>query len=147
MAIITDPAKSYTLNQFIALKAKDDITYNNFSILESSQVEPNIVYSIDNIIHNYIEDIEEYVNIVRVTEIDRLKYQYKPKLLCYDIYGSTEIYFILMALNGLYNIKDFTLEDYVFKALYSDEMFNFASKVYNAEEEILKLNRRKLNII
>ena len=148
MNIINDPVKTYTLKQFINLQAKDDITYQNFSILNASEVEPNIYYAIDNVIHNYITDIEDIIKTVRITdELDRLRYEYKPKLLAYDIYGSTEMYFILMALNGVYNIKDFTLSDYTFKALNQSDMFEFASKVYNAEETALLLNRRNLGLI
>lgn len=145
--IIKDPTKTYTLNQFIDLQVRDDITYQNFSILNVSETEPNIYYSIDNIIHKYIPDIKESIQTVRINEEDRLKYMYKPKLLTYDIYGATEMFFILMALNGIHNIKDFSLSDYTFKALHKSDMFTFVSRVYNAEEEYLLLNRRNLNLL
>lgn len=142
-----NPADTYTLDQFIDLQVKDDITYNNFSFLEASTAEPNIFYSIDNVAHRYIDDIKDYIKTVRVDEKYRLKYMYKPKLLSYDIYGATELYFVLMALNGIYNIKDFSLQDYQFKALDKETMFTFASKVYNAEEESILINRRNLGLV
>lgn len=142
-----DPTKTYTLNQFIDLQARDDITYQNFSILNVSEVEPNVYYSIDNVIHGYISDIRDSIQTVRINEEDRLKYIYKPKLLSYDVYGATEMFFILMALNGIHNIKDFSLSDYTFKALHKSDMFTFASRVYNSEEQSLLLNRRNLNLI
>lgn len=145
--IIKDPTKTYTLNQFIDLQVRDDITYQNFSILNASETEPNIYYSIDNIIHKYIPDIKDSIQTVRIDEEDRLKYMYKPKLLTYDIYGATEMFFVLMAINGIHNIKDFSLSDYTFKALHKSDMFTFVSRVYNAEEDYLLLNRRNLNLL
>ena len=144
---VNNPAESYTIEQFIDLQVKDDITYLNFSILQSSIDEPNTFYAIDNVIHRYIEDIEDQIKIVTVDDNYKLKYMYKPKVLSYDIYGATEMYFILMALNGIYNVKDFDLKDYKFKALDRDTMFSFASKVYNAEEETLLINRQYNNLV
>ena len=144
---VNNPAESYTIEQFIDLQVKDDITYQNFSILQSSIDEPNTFYAIDNVIHRYIEDIEDQIKIVTVDDNYKLKYMYKPKVLSYDIYGATEMYFILMALNGIYNVKDFDLKDYKFKALDRDTMFSFASKVYNAEEETLLINRQYNNLV
>lgn len=144
---VNNPAESYTIEQFIDLQVKDDITYQNFSILQSSIDEPNTFYAIDNVIHRYIEDIKDQIKIVTVDDNYKLKYMYKPKVLSYDIYGATEMYFILMALNGIYNVKDFDLKDYKFKALDRDTMFSFASKVYNAEEETLLINRQYNNLV
>lgn len=144
--IITDPTMTYTLNQFISLKKKDNITYQNFSILEKSTVVPGSFYSVDNIIYNYLDDIEDKISTVKVDEMERIKYMYKPKLLAYDIYGANETFFILMALNGIHNIKDFTLTDYTFKALSPTDMFQIMSHIYNAEEESIKLNRRYVGL-
>ena len=144
---VNNPAESYTIEQFIDLQVKDDITYQNFSILQSSIDEPNTFYAIDNVIHRYIEDIKDQIKTVTVDDNYKLKYMYKPKVLSYDIYGATEMYFILMALNGIYNVKDFDLKDYKFKALDRDTMFSFASKVYNAEEETLLINRQYNNLV
>lgn len=141
------PNETYTINQFIELQAKDEINYNAFSLLERSSSNENVYYMISNIISNYLEDIEDDIKTVSVSELEKIKYIYKPKLLCYDIYGTTEVYFILMAINGVYNIKDFDLKDKKFKALSKSALFDFASKVYNAEEETLLNNRRNLNLI
>lgn len=141
------PNETYTINQFIELQAKDEINYNAFSLLERSSSNENVYYMISNIISNYLEDIEDDIKTVSVSELEKIKYIYKPKLLCYDIYGATEVYFILMAINGVYNIKDFDLKDKKFKALSKSTLFDFASKVYNAEEETLLNNRRNLNLI
>ncbi len=38
-----------------------------------------------------------------------MKYKYRPKLLSYDIYDNAELYYIILRLNDLYNVKDFNL--------------------------------------
>jgi hypothetical protein len=37
-------------------------------------------------------------------------YRFKPKMLSFDLYGTTELWSSLMELNGVLSIVDFTLE-------------------------------------
>lgn len=142
-----DSTKTYTLNQFIELQSKDEINYNGFSLIERSSSNDNVFYIINNLIQYYIDDVDDSIKAVSISELEREKYIYKPKLLCYDIYGTTEVYFILMAINGIYNMKDFDLKDRKFKALNKTALFDFASKVYNAEEETILNNRKNLGLV
>lgn len=142
----SSPDTTYTISQFISMKDNDNITYKNFSILQRSSKEPNIMYSIENVIYDYMEEIKQYRKLVAVSDIDKIKYKYKPKLLAYDIYGSTETYFIIMALNGLHNIKDFDLRDNLFWALAPTDMQNLMNTICRAEAEHLTLNRNALGV-
>lgn len=137
---------TYTLSQFIALKDSDQITYRNYSILQQSLTDPSIVYSMDNIIYQYMDELKQYRKLVMVSDIDRLKYAFKPKLLAYDIYGSTEMYFILLAINGMCNVKEFTLEDKTFWGIAPNDLNTLLNNIYRAEAEHLSINRANLGI-
>jgi len=144
---LNGPADTYTLNQFIALQDKDEITYKNFSILEQSASAADTYYSISNVINEYLDDLDDIIKTVSVTDSQRDKYMYKPKLLAYDIYDSSEMFFILLALNGMHNIKSFDLHDMEFKALTVKDMEAFTTKVYNANESYILLNRKSLGLV
>lgn len=141
------PESTYTLSQFIALKDSDQITYRNFSILERSLSDPNIVYSINNVIYDYMDELKSYCKLVSVSDLDKIKYKYKPKLLSYEIYGSTEAYFMILAMNGMCNVKEFDLKDNIFKALSPSDMIRLINTIHKAESEHLKINRNRLNIL
>ena len=120
---INDPTESYTLKQFIRLRDIDNLTYYKYSILESSLTNSELVYAIDHVI-----------------------YTYKPKLLSYDIYGSVEIYFVLLALNGKCNLKEFDLEEGWFYAVKPNDLSSIMTRIYNSEDYHITLNRKAVNV-
>ena len=143
---ISEPQLTYTLNQFIALKDVDRIVYRRYSIMQRSLTNEELLYCIDNVIHTYMDEMKKKRKIVSVTESERIKYAYKPKLLAYDVYGSTELFFILLALNGMCNMKQFALIERKFFALTPQDCAQFMSDIYNAEGDYLKLNRTSLGV-
>ena len=70
------------------------------------------------------------------------KYRYKPWLLAYDIYGSEECDFIIMAMNGIIDPKDFELDK--LKLINPQSMSNILGRIYSANETLLNSNRSDL---
>ena len=140
------PEKTATVEEFVELGSSDDITYYNFSILEKYRGEDDdasVEYSMSNIIYDYMDEIMERAVTLELTDDDYAKYKYRPKLLAYDIYQTTELYFVIMAINGICSIKDFTKKK--LKMLYTSDMIELLNQIYAAEEERLKYNRKNLD--
>lgn len=143
---LSNPGITYTLNQFINLKSIDSITYSNFAVLNRSIDHPELVYAIDNLIYQYMDEIKEKQKTCTLTLEQKIQYAYKPKLLSYDIYGSTEAYFIILALNGMCNAKEFDLEEQKLYLLLPSDLNDLLSQISNAEKNYRKLNRSDQNI-
>lgn len=138
------PEKTATIEEFIDMKETDDITYSQFSILVKCIGENSVIqYAQDNIIYDYMDELLESAVEYELTDDEYVKYRYKPKLLAYDLYGSTEIYFVIMALNGMCNIKDFTKRK--LKLLYRSRLIELLNEIYSAESEYIKYNRLNLD--
>lgn len=144
---ITNPNETYTVNQFISLKDSDSITYQKYSVLNRSLTNDKIVYSIDNVIYNYMDEIMEKKKICTFTKEEQLKYMYKPKLLAYDIYNSSESYFIILAMNGMCNAKEFDLAEMKLNLLMPSDMASFMSQIANVEKDYIDLNRSNEGVI
>lgn len=143
---INDPTESYTLKQFIRLRDIDNLTYYKYSILERSLTNSELVYAIDNVIYTYMPELKNLCKIVTVDISEKIKYAYKPKLLSYDIYGSVEIYFVLLALNGKCNLKEFDLEEGWFYAVKPNDLSSIMTRIYNSEDYHITLNRKAVNV-
>lgn len=141
-----DPHKTYRLSDFISRKDSDKITYSRYSIYNQSITDKNLIYAIDNIIYTYMDEIDAMRLKVYVTLDEKIKYQYKPKLLAYDIYGSIETYFVLLAMNGMCNHKEFTLDSQEFWAMTPHDMVNIMNSIYIGETRYLNANRDHLGI-
>ena len=100
------PDLTYTLDQFIACQSDTNFCYNNLSFID--QID-NIKYNIYNVASDYIDEIiSNYCVDVELSDEQLSKYMYRPKLLCYDIYGSQELYYLILIINDICSVKDFT---------------------------------------
>lgn len=143
---ISEPQETYTLNQFISLRDSDKMMYVKYSILSRSIDHPEMVYAIENVVYNYMDIINSRKKTVIVDQEQKIKYQYKPKLLAYDVYDSVESYFMILACNGMCNLKEFTLEEFKFYALTPSDLAAIMSSILNAENKYITMNRSNLEI-
>lgn len=135
--IITNPAKTYTLDQFISMKNNDELTYKNFSILE---VVNNIEFLDHNIIEDYIDELKSISVDVTLEHDEYVKYKYCPDLLAYDVYGSVQLDFVIMFINDIIDPKDFNKR--TIKLPYASSVFkDILNRIYNAEANYINYNR------
>lgn len=131
-----DISKTYTVEDLVKLGPIDDVTYTKFSLLTNLS---NIQIPSQNIIFDYMDEMEKLAVNVYLTEAEYQKYKYKPKLLSYDIYGTTEAYFVIMALNNIIDVRDFTMKK--LKMLKRDALDFVLGSIYTANENLINQNR------
>ena len=127
-----DPTTTSTVQQFISAQTNEDISYEALSFIE--QIE-GINLPIKNVVEDYLEDLEDAYVEIELSDEDFRRYKYKPKILCYDIYGAPELYFIVMRMNGIYSMKDFTKRK--LKLLKPAAMTTLVRSIYAAEKEVI----------
>ena len=79
---ISNPALTYTLDDFISMKISDDMTYYNFSILE---VIDGVEHLDSNLVEIYLEELKSQCISVQFSEEELKKYKYNADLLAYDL--------------------------------------------------------------
>lgn len=132
------PEKTYTIEEFIDCYNASDISYESTSLIQ--QVHGNIMIAY-NIFNDYIDELNDLAVYVTLSNEEYNKYLYRPKLLAYDLYGSTELFFLILMLNNICNVKEFDFKR--LKLLKVDDLQKFISAVYNSEKYTLSLNRTK----
>ena len=140
--------ETYTVEDFIELgKDIDDIQYSKFAILSKavSGVLNPILYAEHNVIYDYEEEFKALSLTVEMTDNEYHKYRFKPKLLAYDLYGSTELFFTILYINGMCNIKDFDRR--TIKLIRKDNMIQLLEAIYNAEKNYIDSNRSAVGYI
>ena len=137
---VLNPATTYNIDDFIAMKNTDKLTYYNFSVLEKLK---NIEFLNFNV-------IEEYLDILPVEKItlepeQMARYRYKPDLLAYDLYGSTQLDIVILLINDMIDPKDFDRTRIYLP--YASALSEFLDRVYTANYSLLQQNRLDNNII
>lgn len=122
--------KTSTIEAFIESSEYESISYNALSLFEKFDDE---IYMIThNVLNDYIEELEDLSVTVTLTDEEYNKYLYKPKLLSYDVYGTTELYFVIMIINRICNVKEFNFKK--LKMLKLSTLESSISAIYNSEK-------------
>lgn len=128
-----------SVQDFIALRNSDDITYYNYSILEYHN---GFDMFITNLLYDYQDELDEMTQVVELTPLERAKYRYKPYLFAFDLYGSTESKFIIMMLNGIIDPKEFDFDKV--KVLRYSDLITILNRMDAVNEDYINTNRSKL---
>lgn len=129
-------SKTYTLKQFVDSGKKVSITYDKFSTTETVD---NIRFPVFHVIDDYLDELKSMCVDVELSEREYLKYRYRPKILAYDIYNSIDLDFIILAVNGLADMKEFDLR--TLKLLKKQDLTDALSSIYGVESDFIKSNR------
>ena len=143
------PNISSSIEEFIAAGENNaTISYYNMSILQVETTEDQtmqIQFTIDNLINDYLDILRDIAVKVPLTDAEKRKYHYNPDLLAYDIYGSTELDFVILMLNGIIDHKEFNMPKVLL--INKSDLINVLSRIYTAEHKYLEDNRAQNNII
>lgn len=127
------PQETTTIEEFVESGSGITITYPSLSFTET--MSNNTQVSVHNVISDYIQELRNACVNVSLTQDQQFMYFYKPKLLCYDVYGNPELYFIILLINDIADVKEFTKP--VVKMLRKSHMSELLTLIYNAEKKAI----------
>lgn len=126
-----------SIQEFISYKPTIATEYSNMSFIEE---RTRIQFAVNNLItDDYYDELKKICYKVYLSDDEVVKYRYRAKILAYDLYDNTELYYIILRVNDLYNSKDFNISK---KFLYlppKETLKNFLSDVYNIEKKNMSL--------
>ena len=131
----------HTVQEFIdSNTGSKSVSYHNFSILDQKDINNDTVQFIDiNLVDDYMDELKQISVNVQLSNKELIKYSYNPGLLAYDIYGSVELEFVILKLNGIIDPKDFDFP--TIKLVEISSMQEILSNIYNAESKYIQYNR------
>lgn len=128
-----NPATTYTIDDFIEEGTADDMTYFTYSILRYTELG---TFSETNILDFYIDELKSIcLKVETFTEEEIAKYKYHPDLLAYYLYGSTQLDFVILLVNGIIDPKEFDFKrGYILLPRRSD-LYTVLNDIRNSESE------------
>lgn len=135
----------YTLDDFVREYAAEDIRVDAFHLKQvfwdELAMKHKIIVNESSIVDKYIEELEENKRSVQLTTKEYYKYRYNPKLLSYDVYGTTELWFFILMANELYSISEFDLQKLV---LYDSAIITKLNHMIDMDREFLEINSMEI---
>ena len=131
----------WTLSDFISEYSIEDLRIDAFYLQQvfwdKNKMTHKVVVNENNIADKYANELEENKHIVELTTKEYYKYRYNPKLLSYDIYGTTELWFFILMANELYSISEFDLRKVV---LFDTAIITKLNRMLEMDAEFLEIN-------
>lgn len=128
-----------SIQEFINRKAYTTISYQNLSYTQPFE---DIIFPMKNILDDYIDYFKDKAVDIEFTDDEYFLYKYKPRLLSKYIYGSTELFFIILAVNGMASEKEFTKK--TIKLVPSDTLSDMIQAIYNSEHQNIESYNNRL---
>lgn len=134
------PEKTSSMTEFINNGKSEKMTFVN-SVILANISNSDIQYGIKSIIDDYIDEIMKETVKLELTKSELMKYKYKPWLLSYHIYGTSDLDFIILRLNNMITPRDFTKQ--ILTVLKPDGI-ELINNIYNSEKKYIRSNRNTL---
>lgn len=99
-----------TINSIQAFINDKPIISTDYATMSFTEERERIQFAVGNLVtDDYYPELKAKCVKVHLSDDDIMKYRYRPKMLAYDIYDNTELYYVILRVNDLYNVKDFNL--------------------------------------
>lgn len=135
----TNVEQTTTIEDLILAGKSISIKYPTLSFMDFMSNGTQI--SIFNVVNDYIKELESACITVELTKDQQNTYYYKPKLLCRDVYGNPELYFVILLMNDMADVKEFTKPK--IKMLKKGYMSQLLSDIYNSEKAAINAYNNK----
>lgn len=125
------PEDCHTLNEFISIgQSLDRATH--YKMFSFTEIVNGSEFIVSNVLDDYLAELKELSVNVNITSQEAEEYMYNPKKLSFKLYKTTELYWVILKLNDIADVHDFTLDKKRLRLLEPKVMRNSMETIYNA---------------
>lgn len=97
-----------TIEEFISTESNKSIRFPKFYYQKViSEDDLQVVLNFQSIMDRYVQHIRNYMTELTLTQEEIRKYQYNPKRLSYNLYGTTAYWWSILFANQIHSIAEF----------------------------------------
>ena len=135
-----------TITDYITQYNNEDITFSEFFLKQvfTTDAGKKLLVNFENIMIKYMPELKDLKVKVTLSNEEYSKYKYNPKLLSYDIYGTTELWFLILEANELHTISQFNSKTIY---LFQTDILNKASRILNLEVDNKNYNEDEISAL
>ena len=133
-----------TIEDYVRNFRAEGLTFNAFFLPQVFQQTSGekLVVNGEDLMVKYMPEIKTMIQRITLSEKDFKKYQYNPKRLSFDLYGTTELWALLLDINELVSAAQFNLQTL---NVFSGSIVDKLQRVLNLEGEIKDHNAEELS--
>lgn len=138
-----DVTSASNITELIKLGKDQDISHKKlFFKSKIKSFDRFIIVNNQSIINKYIDFLKKIIVEYEMTDDEFDKYKYQPKRFCLDIYGSMELWSLLLSINNMSTLLEFNRPK--IKA-FTQDIFDVLNEILILEDEYIKDNDSRIN--
>lgn len=100
-----------------------------------------IIHCANNLLNKYSELLDDYIIETTLTDDEFVDYKYKPKSLSLDMYGTTELWSSILAINNMDSVVEFNKKKI---KLFRDDILEMLEEILILEEDNIRVNNHDM---
>lgn len=120
-----------------------NLSLSSESLYLKNRIDNNIIMRTKFVLDEYWDFITPYIVNRKLTEKEMHKYKYRPRTLCYDLYGNGELCTAILRLNNMTSALEFTKNNI---KIFNSDIMQFIKEVLTLEKKRINKNRKELNL-
>lgn len=117
----------------------------SFSTLHYKKVDPSghglVIHNDVGIWDKFKDTFKENVITVTLTPEEKLKYYCNPKAFSMKLYGTTELWFLILQLNEMYSAVEFQIDTV---KVYDQSIMLLISEMLNVDKPFIDINEAEI---
>lgn len=136
--MVVKPYETASMEDFVLSKTSSANSYHSFSLIDlvKTDGDTNIAFPVFNVLNDYFDEIREKRIKIELNDNEYVKYRFRPKLLAFDLYGNTELAFLILELNDIFSPRDFDLRELYL--LRKDTLTSMLTSIKSSESVFLE---------
>lgn len=131
-----------TISSLMEYEQQLDLTHSKL-FLKSMVASGNnkLIVNTTSLANKYYDYILDTVVTVSLTDSEYMKYRFQPKMFCNDMYGTTELWSLLLKVNNFTSISEFDSKKI---KVFGTRIFNVLNEILINEENNILENRERV---
>lgn len=139
-----DPLSTSTITEIISFGESLDFSHAKLHLKAKFTADSDshtVILNYESLLDKYTDLINKHVTSVTLSDADYAKYKYQPKLLCYDTYGTTELWSSILRINNIMSASQFTLQTL---KMFTSDIFDVINEIFILEEDTIRDNNAEV---
>lgn len=136
--------REYTIRDFIKEYKEETLSFDTLHFKEvfKKRNGDNVIILSDSILTKYNNELLPLIVPLHLNDSEYNKFQYNPKLLSYELYGTTELWQLLLHANEIFYIGQFSMNPI---KVYTANVIDLINRIITIEEPIININKYEVD--
>lgn len=132
--------KAYTIQDFIQEYEDETLSFNTLQFKEiiKKNDSSKMILASDTILLKYNEELRNATDLLTLSDAEVNKFAYNPKFLSYELYGTTELWFLLLHANEMHYASQFSINPV---RVYNASIVGIIDRILSLEKNFIDINR------